>query len=73
MPVGTLPLRVERIPLAGARVDAEVRAARLTVDGLPEGFGSSSPIRPADPPGHGVYPRFHLLVRCVRIGSDGCS
>jgi glycogen debranching enzyme len=37
VPARMLPLRVERIPLAGARVDVEVRADGWTVDGLPDG------------------------------------
>jgi hypothetical protein len=42
-----LPLRVERIPLAGARVDVEVRADGRTVDGLLDGVR----LVVADPPG----------------------
>jgi len=43
----TLPLRVERIRLAGARVDVEVRADGWTVGGLPNGVR----LVVADPPG----------------------
>jgi hypothetical protein len=37
VPERMLPLRIERIRLAGARVDAVVRADGWTVDGLPDG------------------------------------
>jgi len=47
VPERMLPLRIERIPLAGARVDVEVRADGLTVDGLPDGVRLVA----ADPPG----------------------
>ena len=47
VPEHMLPLRVERIPLAGARVDVEVRADGWTVDGLPGGVR----LVVADPPG----------------------
>ena len=47
VPEHTLPLRVERIRLAGARVDVEVRADGWTVDGLPNGVR----LVVADPPG----------------------
>jgi hypothetical protein len=47
VPERMLPLRIERIPLAGARVDVEVRADGLTVDGLPDGVR----LVVADPPG----------------------
>lgn len=42
-----LPLRVEPIRLAGARVDVEVRTDGWTVDGLPDGVR----LVVADPPG----------------------
>jgi len=69
VPEHTLPLRVERIRLAGARVDVEVRAERRRA--AERGAARRSPIRPADPPGHELRPRFHPPARCVRVGSEG--
>jgi glycogen debranching enzyme len=47
VPERMLPLRVERVRLAQARVDVEVRADGWTVDGLPDGVRLVA----ADPPG----------------------
>jgi glycogen debranching enzyme len=47
VPERMLPLQVEQIPLAGARVDVEVLADGWTVDGLPDGVR----LVVADPPG----------------------